>query len=61
MHDKNKEKTLYMTEEMMAFKCFEKFKNLLKNFFGLYCQEIYLETQTKIYSGALFAKIFNNF
>ena len=32
MHDKNKEKTLYMTEEMMAFKCFEKFKNLLKNF-----------------------------
>ena len=46
-----------MTEEMMAFKCFEKFKNLLK----IFCQETYSETQTKIYSGALFAKIFNNF
>ena len=36
----------------MPFKCL---------FFGQYCQETDLETQSKVYGGAFFVKIANNF
>ena len=44
----------YMIEEM-SFKC------LLDVSFGQYCQEKLLETQSKVYGGAFFANIVNNF
>ena len=44
----------YMIEEMS-------FKGLLGVFFWTVLQDTYLETQSKVYGGAFFAKIVNDF